>query len=597
MANKFQFEDGRAYTKELRAKRVNNVYFNKNRKLEKLYDKAESLYNSWCAAYDKKEKPLTFVRLWVFVNYAIQLKEVKEYNSVKWKKRKGRMNLKVAKSIDFLEKLQLELEEKYNNDKANYEQQLKQQEKESEEKAKLEEEQKLAEEMRRAEVSKPKPAEMNLNVFENVAPLEPSAPPSSADTNNAPINNWRNLRAPKLEKANQKFNQHYKDSKYIVHDLNAPTKVWSAPETKPVLPPKVQDKPEEKARPKPIIKNSNLPSAPPSDSLQPRTIPNQQLWNRVPSNVPLAMPTGFHGPVPVQQPYNYPVNPNGMAQNPVGPLPMFSQPNQIPQYPYRPPNTSFKQQPQPQVVVKPLKPKPEKETASTESKKPEQKIIVVNPKGNVTDSGFLKIVGTSASQFDFPGGSNACLCCSLTFLATAFRMSKITDLRTHPAELQALLKAMIQEGVNKHVMIAKKKGLNQDQNRALDEVSYAFESDFQKVEGVFGAVGKPQDESDGAGFAKVVPWFGAKYGPNTGFHLICDSGAYAWFTNYKGQVIYFDSHRRDPRSGLLSPNGGACLVWFKNHYALTNYLYSLFGGNPSKPYEICISAKLKVHTV
>merc|ERR1719233_1213304 len=159
---------------------------------------------------------------------------------------------------------------------------------------------------------------------------------------------------------------------------------------------------------------------------------------------------------------------------------MFSNPNHIPQYPYRPPNTSFTQQPQTQVG-KPLKPTPEKKTAPAESKKPEQKEIVVNPKGNVTDSGFLKIVGTSASQFDFPGGSNACLCCSLTFLATAYRMSKLTDLRTHPAELQALLKAMIQEGVNKHVMIARKKGLNQDQNRALDEVSYAFESDFPKT--------------------------------------------------------------------------------------------------------------------
>jgi len=596
MANKFQFVDGRAFTKELRSKRVKDVYFNKTRKLDKLYDKAESLYNSWCSAYEKRQKPLAFVRLWVFVNYALRLKEVTEYNTAKWKKRKQRMNGKVTKSIDFLEKLQLELEEKYNNDKANYEQQLKQQEKESEEKAKLEEEQKLAEEMRRLEASKPKPAEMNLNVFENVKPLEPSAPPPNADTDNSPVNDWRNLRAPKLEKANQKFNQHYKDTKYIVHDPNAPTKVWSAPETKPVLPPKVEAKPVKKARPKPILKNSNQPSAPPSKPLQPQPIPNQQLYNRMPSNLPPAMPTSYRGPIPVQQPYNYPVNPNGMAQNPVGPLPMFSQPNQIPQYPYRPANTSFNQPPQ-QVVRKPIKPIPEKKTASAESKKPEQKEVIVNPKGNVTDSGFLKIVGTSASQFDYPGGSNACLCCSLTFLATAFRMSKLTELRTHPAELQALLKAMIQEGVNKHVMIARKKGLNQDQNRALDEVSYAFESDFQKVEGVFGAVGKPQDESDGAGFTKVVPWFGAKYGPNTGFHLICDGGAYAWFTNSKGQVIYFDSHRRDPMSGLLSPDGGACLVWFKNHYALTNYLHALFGGNPSKPYEICISAKLQVHTV
>jgi len=64
-----------------------------------------------------------------------------------------------------------------------------------------------------------------------------------------------------------------------------------------------------------------------------------------------------------------------------------------------------------------------------------------------------------------------------------------------------------------------------------------------------------------------------------------------------GQVIYFDSHRRDPKSGLLSPDGGACLVWFKNHYALTNYLHALFGGNPAKAYEICISEKLEVHNV
>jgi len=596
MAKKFQFEDGRAYTKELRSKKVKDVYFNKTRNLEKLYDKAGDLFNSWCVAFQKKEKPLAFVRLWVFVNYAIQLKEVPEYNTAKWKKRKGRMTGKVTKSIDFLEQLQLDLEQKYNKDKANYELYLKDQEKKLEEQAKLEEERKLEEEKRRADASKPRPATIDLNVFQNVR-LEPSAPPPIVETKNSPVNDWGNLRAPKLEEANQKFSKHLKDSKYVVHDPNAPTKVYTAVKPKPVQAPKVKNKPEEKTRPKPVIATSNIPSAPLSNPSQQQPVPNQKLYNTGPTNRVPAMPTGYHGQIPMQQPYNYPVNPNGMAQNPIGPLPIYAHPNQVPQYPYRPPNTSFNQPPPQQIIAKPLKPKPEQKTAQVESKKPEKKRIGVNPKGKVTDSGFIKIVGTAASQFDYPGGSNACLCCSLTFLATAFRLSKVTDLRTSPADLKTLLKAMIQEGVNKHVMIARKKGLPQDRNRALDEVSDFFDSDFQKVEGVFGAVGKPQDETDGAGFAKVVPWFGAKYGPNTGFHLICDGGAYAWFTNSSGQVIYFDSHRRDPKSGLLSPNGGACLVWFKNHYALTNYLHALFGGNPAKAYEICISEKLEVHNV
>jgi len=594
MAKKFQFEDGRAYTKELRDKRVKAIFFNKQRKLDKLYDKAGELYNSWTVALENKEKPLAFVRLWTFVNYAMQLKEVPEYNTVKWQKRKSRMTGKITRSIDYLEKIQLGLEETYNKEKANYEQYLKRKEEEEKENAKIEQLRKMEEETRLAEKSKPKPATIDLNIFNSETSSKPSAPPPSSVTDKSPANDWGILRVPELEEADRNFNQHMKDTKYVVHDPNAPTKVYLPVENKPELSSvEVKEKPVEKPKPKVFAVNSNLPSA------QLNISPQQPIQNNLVFNPPNNyQPSPMQPLIPVQ-PYNYPVRQSGMPQNPMGPLGMYTQPIPQPQYTNLPLN-SF---PPPNHVTSPhqlttqLVEKSLDRSPKTSELEPESKEDTVVVKGKVADSGFLRIVGSREAQFDYPGGSNACLCCSLTFIATALRLPKLTDIRTSLSELQTLLKAIMQEGVNTHVRIARKKGLNQDANRALDEVDYAFENDFQKVEGVFGAVGKSQDESDGAGFSKVVPWFGAKYGPQTGFHLICDGGAYAWFTNAEGQVIYFDSHRRDPKSGLLSPDGGACLVWFRNHYALSNHLHTLFGGNPSKPYEICISAKLQVHTV
>jgi len=585
MAKKFQFEDGRAYTKELRAKRVKAVFFNKQRKLDKLYDKAGELYNAWTIAVEKKEKPLAFIRLWTFVNYAMQLKEVPEYNTKKWQKRKGRMTGRITRAIDYLEKIQHELEENYDKEKANHEQQLKRKEEEEKENSKLEQLRQMEEEMRKAEKSKPQPATIDLNIFDKNEP-KPSAPPPPADKKST-ANDWGILRAPMLEKADRKFKQHIKETKYVVHDPNAPKKVYLPVEIKSETGPvEVKEKHVKRVKAKPSASNPNLPSAPPNIPAKPQPSPSKPVYNPPLSNQSMGIQ-----PVMPLQPYNYPVNPNGMPLNPMSNVPLYAQP--VPQYVYSPPNSfvSPNQLP-PQSVLKPQK--LEQKTVDTEAKSKELEVIV---KGNVTDSGFLRIVGSSESQFDFPGGSNACLCCSLTFIAAAFRMPKLTDMRTSTSEIQTLLQAIMQEGVNTHVTTARKKGLKQDQNRALDEVDDAFARDFQKVEGVFGAVGKPQDETDGAGFSKVVPWYGAKYGPLTGFHLICDGGAYAWFTNSKGQAVYFDSHRRDPKSGLASPDGGVCLVWFKNHYALSNYLHALFGGNPGKPYEICISDRLQVTTV
>jgi hypothetical protein len=149
MSKKFKFENGRAYIKALQERRVKKVYFDKQRKLTKLYDKAEELYNDWTVAVEDNEKPLAFVRLWTFLNYSMRLKEIVEWSSPSWKKKQSRMKGKIGRSIDYLEKLQRDLEEKYDHDKEQFE--IEQKRKKDEEERRRDEEEKK----RQLEISLP----------------------------------------------------------------------------------------------------------------------------------------------------------------------------------------------------------------------------------------------------------------------------------------------------------------------------------------------------------------------------------------------------------------------------------------------------------
>jgi len=756
MSKKYQFEDGDAYVKALREKRVVKIYFDKHRNLTKLYEKAEELYNGWTVAVEDNEKPLAFVKLWTFLNFSMKLKEIAEWNSPQWKKKKSRMTAKIGRSVDYLENLQRNLVEKYNNDKEQFQlnQKLK---KEEEERKKAEEERRLNEEIslpilwehvdtdqirvegkgvfgRGTDViyrkdqwvvakiyfdsnppkldvehpihgirqttfgyvvhSRPQPEESKKLTIPQPASaadldfdgLDLPDPPKS-NTNSVPISNWSSGQGTAMNEADRIYRAQVEEFKRNTElslddhlELSAPAPNAKFPSTGNLN-----------------VSNTNTPNQIPNliqpyptqqdiDFLTPADEEKMNQVNRYQKTKPLAQNVGNYsgnvavGPPPMMNvtpnPYGQPMtsyHPNVNSQFTVTPSP-YNQFNPI-QPSFNGPslttnmqrntssgtggqllfpvNTSAEtENKQPSGVlapvnaalnaakagvgfkpsaVTPLKPvaypnlypkkdkvdlpepaeaKSKKVTFSDSTKKEDGKKAAISkpkpkpkvapkitPKGDPTDSGFIRIVGSRKAQFDFSGGSNACMCCSLMFLKVAFKIPKLTNINTRSGELRNLLEAIIQEGVNKHKEIAKAKRLPRDRNRALDEVREDFNDGTMTIEkGVFGEVGQKCTKS-GTGFFDVIPYYGTKSGPLTGFHLIVNGSAYSWFCNARGTIVYFDSHRKDPKTGRPGMSGGGCLIWFKNFYALTNYLYNLHGGRPRNAYEICIAVKSKLSNV
>jgi len=746
MSKKFQFENGRHYTKALREKRVKNIYFDKHRKLAKLYDRAEELYNDWTVAVEQNEKPLAFVRLWTFLNYSMRLKEIAEWSSPKWKKKQIRMKAKIGRSLDYLEKLQLDLEDKYDRDKKQFELEQKQK-KDEEERKKAEEERKQQVEIslpilweqvgndqirvegkgvfgrgtdviykgeqwivakiyfntdppelevehpihgivktsfgyvvhsaEQPEESKkltiPQPASAADLGFDGLDLPDPPNSKSKSETGA----DLSSLLGPPLNEADRIYRaqvEEFKKSTQLAqNDYKVPSSTTALNQIFP---------PAEDSNVPSLNSTQQIPTMLPYPSqndidfnISPAEQPNANSASGHLVTKPFTQNTDFFsgniavGPPPSMQetsnPYGQPMtsyHPNVNGQFVVTPSP-YNQFNGVqsthrgPSSATNAPNIPFssvgaqmpfpintlavtenKQAEEPSkpassnlktsndtaecktYPVTPLKPvaypnlypvkdksdnrepaesKSKKVTFSESTKKEDGKkaakpkpkpkpkpVPMIKPKGDPTDSGFLRIVGSRKAQFDFTGGSNACMCCSLMFLKVAFKMPKLTDINTRSGELRNLAEAIIKEGVNKHKEIARVKRLPRDRNRALDEVREDFNDGTMTLKkGVFGEVGQKCTKS-GAGFFDVVPYYGTKSGPLTGFHLIVNGSAYAWFCNAKGMIVYFDSHRTD-RS----------LIWFKNFYALTNYLYDLHGARPRNAYEICIAVKDKLSNV